>query len=638
MKVETVRLELLRPGSPYGSLLSPDTRYYALCGDHPQEEFRVPYEHYQFLRRLATLRYRTDSDYLELETMEIRATLTKMLAGLSCLTRELTAASLDADLIELRLVISAAELAMLPFELAIQPGTRGLADKPIVIVRRTRRARPRRRMTSEAWPEKPRILFAYAAPPGAGSIPVERNALALRTAMQPWLEHVVGLEELDEVRKHIDILPNASPDSLSKKCANNKFSYVHLLAHGKEVGRVSTGELSYKIALHDSGDPAKMHLASGEDLSTYLSGGCQGQPDRLPTVVTIASCDSGNVGSVGMPVGSVAHQLHDFGVPFVVASQLPLSFKGSARMAQCLYEHLLWNKDPREALHGTRQALLGLSNHRIGSLDWASMVAYGAFTADFEKSLSKPRTRQVRRATDSAIAIVDRFVYPRQTVETPDVERAGEAIRKALEKLNQGSVEEHWYEASVAKRWAEALARSAPEGRADEIDQLLCRASEKYFDVYRVDGAPSAIVQYLATEAFRGNAPVQDLLNGTRFLLKKLRSEEPDPETKREYGRALIEIELLDPETKPDWARQIDDLFEGTKVWTEFEFYSLRRQLQRYILWRDPGGRAANLDALLSGRGALNTWDAIVDWRTNEFGYLVTRPREKERTVFDPKD
>ncbi|MCK7492771.1 MAG: hypothetical protein MZW92_15490 [Comamonadaceae bacterium] len=48
-----------------------------------------------------------------------------------------------------------------------------------------------RRVAEEVleWPQRPRILFAAAAPPGVGQVPVESHLLALRRAVDPWVGH-----------------------------------------------------------------------------------------------------------------------------------------------------------------------------------------------------------------------------------------------------------------------------------------------------------------------------------------------------------------------------------------------------------------------------------------------------------------
>jgi hypothetical protein len=39
------------------------------------------------------------------------------------------------------------------------------------------------------WPERPKILFVAASPPGVGEIPLESHLLALRRALDPWVKY-----------------------------------------------------------------------------------------------------------------------------------------------------------------------------------------------------------------------------------------------------------------------------------------------------------------------------------------------------------------------------------------------------------------------------------------------------------------
>src|SRR6185369_3772851 len=103
-----------------------------------------------------------------------------------------------------------------------------------------------------------------------------------------------------------------------------------------------------------------------------------------PAVVTVASCDSGNVGSVVAPGASIAHQLHEAGIPLVLASQFPLSVRGSAIMTETVYTRLLRGEDPRVLVHDLRQVL---HVSCPDTHDWASVVAYAALPADIDKQV-----------------------------------------------------------------------------------------------------------------------------------------------------------------------------------------------------------------------------------------------------------
>jgi hypothetical protein len=80
-----------------------------------------------------------------------------------------------------------------------------------------------------------------------------------------------------------------------------------------------------------------------------------------------------------VPGGSIAHDLHVAGIPWVLASQFPLTVPGSIRMTESLYPLLLRGDDPREAVYEVRQQL-----HMTASQDhdWAALVVYATVADD----------------------------------------------------------------------------------------------------------------------------------------------------------------------------------------------------------------------------------------------------------------
>ena len=154
------------------------------------------------------------------------------------------------------------------------------------------------------------------------------------------------------------------------------------------------------------GFPDKIDRISGPRLATALRP--SHRPDSQgvfrPAVVTLASCDSGNVGSVAGAGSSIAHALHEAGIPMVVAGQFPLSFEGSIRLLECLYEGLLWGVDPRPLLYDLRRRLYSQfqENH-----DWASLTAYISFPPDFNEQLQGVKIEQAMRSINAAMNHAD---------------------------------------------------------------------------------------------------------------------------------------------------------------------------------------------------------------------------------------
>src|SRR5207248_29300 len=83
--------------------------------------------------------------------------------------------------------------------------------------------------------------------------------------------------------------------------------------------------------------------------------------------------DGGNPENSILASRGLAQEFQQAGVPIVVASQLPLTFAGSAIMTKVFYQGWMDGKDVREALHDARVALYENPDARH---DWVSMVSY----------------------------------------------------------------------------------------------------------------------------------------------------------------------------------------------------------------------------------------------------------------------
>src|SRR5688500_15656183 len=146
--MRTIHLEILRHGPAHNQLLSPLTEYLALCENHQAVTVRVPFEHSDFLLRLKALQYKKDATYRPLELEDLARRMTEILSQVPGLIRELAEQSVSSnDPCHLRLVLSANELALLPFE--ITNASQGFAgagqplllqsQAPVCITREVRR-------------------------------------------------------------------------------------------------------------------------------------------------------------------------------------------------------------------------------------------------------------------------------------------------------------------------------------------------------------------------------------------------------------------------------------------------------------------------------------------------------------------
>jgi beta-lactamase superfamily II metal-dependent hydrolase len=484
LPIRRVNVEFLRPGRSHNQLLSPYTPYLAICNDAGVDTVRVPYEHRIFERRLKELRYETGDQSDRTNVLhEIGTDMGRLLESVPGLTGELAP---DRDkteaLVHLRITLSAAELAMLPFELAFVPV--GSSGSPVSIQPRPPISITRhiRTVSSDAivWPSRPRILFIAGDP---DNIPFEEHRAQLMAVIEPFQypdrdEGVTTRQGREQFGDLLTILVNPSLANLQRECSDTAYTHVHVLTHGDLD--VMTQE-SYGLALRDeSGAP---DVVSGERFISAIVG-----LGHRPTVVTIASCDSGNVGSVIIPGASFAHAVHQAGIPFVVGAQFPLSKEGSIPLARRLYEGLLWGNHPLHVVHRARAEL----NAAYGTTwhDWASVIVYESLPTTLDDQLETLQYSQAKRAMNAALERIDNAVRPTHArVSVESMERLKAAVMSALQRMpmqGQFEVECLGVRASSSKRLAHAaFTRSQQMGDSKslpdwDVYDLLDRARLDY--------------------------------------------------------------------------------------------------------------------------------------------------------------
>lgn len=473
--MRTITLELLRHGPPNNQLLSPLTDYLALCENHSAVSWRVPFEQNQMLYRLRALSYQMGEEPREFQVADTARVLGDLLGSIPGLTADLNRQDSTGDecdrVTHLRLILSASELALLPFELATAPsGFPGAGQplslqtqQPVCITRETRRVAEE----SIVWPKRPRVLFAYASPEGLEPVPAEAHLLALRRTLIPWLIPD-GLDDEARrkmVKKRLTLLPNATVASLEAACATGQYTHVHILAHGVELR--TDYDVRYGLALHSSSDPSGREVVSGERLASILRAPKQNEPGCFtrPAVVTLASCNGGNVGTVTGVGASIGHALHESGVPLIVASQFPLSFGGSVMLVQDLYEGLFWGEDPRKLLVGLRRRLH--ARYR-DTHDWASLTAYATLPPNFEGQLVDACIQQAMSSIESALAAADRVLLRLSLRET--AERSTVSQVSAAE--GPGLISKVLSHVATARSRLEKLKEAFPQQRARILAQL----------------------------------------------------------------------------------------------------------------------------------------------------------------------
>jgi hypothetical protein len=152
-------------------------------GDKPVREFRVPLKHVHFHQHMQGLDYRA--------TPETNAKSLEALSAVVTDVLRLPEIGASAAPIQIDLVVTAGELAALPFELAKDGKGEWLlatAGRDVEITRRTRLDLGHR---LERWRAKPRVLFVAAAP-SDDTVPVKEHTKALCKALQPWIEPLEG--------------------------------------------------------------------------------------------------------------------------------------------------------------------------------------------------------------------------------------------------------------------------------------------------------------------------------------------------------------------------------------------------------------------------------------------------------------
>lgn len=560
--MRTLTLELLRHGPAHNQLLSPLTPYLALCENHPAVTLQLPMEHNQLLHRLGALSYRLGEDSRGFQLHDTAKLLADLLGSIPGLTADMNRqGTATADgITHLRLVLSASELALLPFELTLSPpGCPGEGQplllqslSPVCITRETRRVA----QSQLVWPDETRVLFVVASPAGQEPVPALAHLLALRQRIEPWVGRAGQLDQ------HLTVLSHASLEDIEAACATTAFTHVHILAHGAEYR--DGYDTRFGLMLHRAGDPdGAADLVSGERLASALrttchttsrSTGSNATAARLggPAVVTLASCNSGAVGSVAGVGASIAHALHQAGIPLVIASQFPLSFGGSVRMVEALYGGLLWGEDPRSLLVELRRQL---HTQFPDTHDWASLTAYSSLPADFTAQLAVAQIQRAMASINVALDLTDEVVarLPREApavlsvpankagrgskalkvaaawkptvADTPAelmaaLDKALVRVRAAKQRL-QDTMDRHDAQrarilgllASTEKREA-ALSHERSQRTADAPQQArhaaemwasLARSRALYFSCYALDRTPYWTTQYLSlTVVLRG--------------------------------------------------------------------------------------------------------------------------------------
>jgi hypothetical protein len=397
---------------------------------------------------------------------------------------------------------------------------------------------------------------------------------------------------------------------------SERFTHVHVLAHG---AKLRDDVERYGLQFED-------RPIGGADLALALTTAVR---PCLPAVVTVAACDSGQQGSVVVPGGSAAHELHTAGVPVVVASQFPISEEASVPFVTTLYEGFLSGEHPLRSLAALRRRLAVQFPDEHA---WASVVAYECLPLDFDDQLAEVRYWQMRRALDIALsrleALVganeDRVALLQQTGRPfPDDFRSPapyayrharadvDAAMSLLPDSGPWAIEGAGLLAAVRKRTAEvafwlSIAPDLPiEDKAAHLSQSvkdLRQSLRRYRLVMESmlsgNNAPGRrnvathwlVGQVLALDVLLGNA-ADDGLSTILRLTAGLALDLSEPSERAWVYGSLLECALLQLTKTPP---PPDSAEEATRAAREIvrlcgpeseQVFSTCRQMQRYLYW-----------------------------------------------------
>ncbi len=564
------------------SLLAPENKYIRTAGwDAVAKEVSPTLDHRTFQRNLNMLRYRLVSPA---EAARAQATLaaeaSRFLDVVQCR---------EGSLLQVDVVTSAAELWAFPFEAACAMFEQWLKDPECGVII-TRRIRGDFSEETTTWPVMPRVLFLHA--PVAKDLDptfIGEHVAALTAALEPWSrgKDVIasGLLAVQEV--------SSSRDFIQYRDAF-KPTYIHVLSHGAltVADPLLPYDRTWGLRLGDVGQPG----IAPADIADALR-----PKDDLPVVVTIAACDSGNQADPIYAEQSIAQELHRFGVPVVIGSQLPLTKPGSRTFTRLFYQQLLQGVDARVALHAARVALKADQN---AGHDWLSLVGYVRLPPEgYAAYLDEVGLRIDLRLLDAAQARADALSgqasgpldafnnieeHVRARLRSLSRRKGRFAGRKDL--LNECS----GLEASAFKRLAELLfvrgSRFPTQQEEDWKSSTLALKSS--LAAYRTAYESDLQSHWLGVQQLALDAALNGVVSrpGDFAIVERAAEIAKSAEAYWAYG-TLTELDMLAP--KAGRLRDLDSAKQNAVKLVQsaaaagesFPIESTRRQINRYIHW-----------------------------------------------------
>lgn len=602
--MHTLLLEFLRLGKLETGMFRADDQYLVAAGsEQPIRQVSSWLEHEQFLDLTKPLRYQGGADERQAALKAIGETAAKLLG-----TKRLTVLSHGPFPLQFDLVVNPHEVAALPFEAATDGEGNPLfarADQAVVL---TRRVRHDFAEASVRWPAKPRLLYAWAAPPGAGEVPAAAHEAALRKAVEPWMPVEQGADGTHGTAV-LSTLAEATLAQLEQACRTaveekKPFTHVHLLMHGNPVGQAHRQH--FGMALHDEG--GELHAVTPEELGKALT-----PLVGHAVVVTLATCDAANETNTITSRRSVAHELHVLGFPIVVASQFPLTVPGSNLMVETFYEALLAGQDVRIALHQARVALH--ANQQKTGHDWASLVGYVRLPEGYGDHLLDVRLESALASLKTMQSWSDSLVKGGNQ-DTAHFDHVADQLQERIHALvrfreesektsRRGVFEENLgLLGSAEKRLAEVCFARSRLGDDTQWKRLMSEALQRSRDWYRQGYRHNLSHHWTGVQQLSLEAVLDGRLANPRHwhaavVAAEVDREKPDPREVIWALGSLAELYLLAPlagQSLPvDSAKgalaEMKVLVQAQLGGDTFPLESTKRQFQRYIeWWTSPNG------------------------------------------------
>lgn len=580
MKSELI--EYFRFGDTETGILAPGNHYILAQRDLPVLNVEVKQRQINLMAKLKeTLRYDEPilTDKKNKAIQEISDFIKTIMVDLERLS--------SVDSYQLDVVLNAAELGLLPFELLLDKEGNpyfAVEEKQWVL---TRRIRQNSFEKPFVWPVRPRVLFAYSHG-GGRAVPYKDHLYQLDKALEKW----GGIENKDV----FTLLDNASFDEIESelKKADEKsyYTHVHILAHGKKIGE-EIDEIEYGIALgKDDTEVAKTE--SVKELFEALV--------QKPLLVSYMICDGANFSNPLTPDKNPVLVTHKAGVPMVFGSQFPLSMDGSTVVTKNLFRSLFNGDDIRTILHSMRVELYkrGQEYH-----DWISLVSYLRLPEGYEDFLFKTALeyqmqdlRHIKSETDKFVGkknIGDDFLN--RMAELKACVRFLEGRLKELQsnkKYEDELLETLGLLGSSYKRIAElyfiknkvdgALTEQQATEQKESLDKSINyykNASEKNLNHHWT------LVQFISLDTVTGKKMSDsDAWFAARKAVNISLGKSPNSWA---YG-SLIELLLLDPNPGADYKERINNAVNqlvkmSTQEKNDFPMESSWYQINRYREW-----------------------------------------------------